>query len=362
MIKHANIIYMPCISALGGIETYVYELVKKYHKLDIAVVSKQCDASQRERIEKYCKVYIHTNQKIECKVAIINYDTTILDYINPDAKVYQTIHADYTNPIYQSKPQFHPRITSYIAITKYLQDRMKDLLHTDNVMLSYNPLTVDNTDTIILVSATRIHAHKGRDRMQKLANELDKQNINYLWFIISNDINVIKGNNIIFIKNRNDIPKFLSIATYVVLLSDSEACSYTLNEALYRNIPIITTPLPYLKEIGVKDNINSYIVNFDCSNISDVVTKINNVPKFQFKKLNDKYNNLLARDKSHYISEYDEKTFVRVRKEIVYYYDMQLCKNIYATDGEFEVTKHRAKELVGAGVCEYVYNEKENEK
>ena len=28
-IKHDNIIYMPTISALGGIETYVYELVKK---------------------------------------------------------------------------------------------------------------------------------------------------------------------------------------------------------------------------------------------------------------------------------------------------------------------------------------------
>ena len=40
VIKHTNIIYMPTISALGGIETYVYELVKKYDYLDIAVVSK----------------------------------------------------------------------------------------------------------------------------------------------------------------------------------------------------------------------------------------------------------------------------------------------------------------------------------
>ena len=31
VIKHSNIIFMPTISKLGGIETYVYELVKKYH-------------------------------------------------------------------------------------------------------------------------------------------------------------------------------------------------------------------------------------------------------------------------------------------------------------------------------------------
>ena len=54
MIKHANIIYMPTISALGGIETYVYELAKKYGDYDIAVVSKKCDPQQAKRIRKYC--------------------------------------------------------------------------------------------------------------------------------------------------------------------------------------------------------------------------------------------------------------------------------------------------------------------
>jgi hypothetical protein len=95
---------MPTISALGGIETYVYELVKKYSYLDIAVVSKRCDPQQKERIEKYCKVYIHTYETIKCDVAIINYDQSIIKYINPEAKIYQTIHADYTNPIYDHRP------------------------------------------------------------------------------------------------------------------------------------------------------------------------------------------------------------------------------------------------------------------
>lgn len=350
MIKHANIIYMPNISPLGGIETYVYELVKKYHDLDIAVVSKVCDLNQKRRIEKYCKVYIHTNQRIECKVAIINYDQSIINYINEDAEIYQTFHADYTNPIYETKPKPNPRIKEYIAITKYLQDKMSKLLNVDNVRLNYNPLTIDNEQTIILVSATRLHKNKGKDRMQRLATELDKAGINYLWYVITNDVGGIQSPNVIFIKNRLDINKFLSQATYVVLLSDSEACSYTLNEALYRNIPIITTPLPYLEEIGVENNKNAYIMNFDCSNVQDIVDKIHNVPKFNFKKLEDNYVDILAKEKSNYIP--DTEIIVTVRC-VIPYDDMQLGRAIKLNE-EFKTDKQRADILESARVCKIV--------
>ena len=351
---------MPTISALGGIETYVYEMVKKYHKYDIAVVSKYCDENQKKRIEKYCRVYIHTNEQIECKVAIINYDQSIIDKINISAKIYQTIHADYSNPIYTEKPQDNPRITGFICITKYLLDKMSMYLPKEKLLLGYNPLTVDDDKPIILVSATRLHKNKGVNRMIALANEMDKQNINWLWFIITNDINVFQNKNIIYIKNRLDISKFLSIATYVVLLSDSEACSYTLNEALYRNIPIITTPLPYLKEIGVKNNENAYIVDFNCSNISDVVSNIKNVPTFNFTHLKDNYNKLLDKTKSKYVSDEDIKEYVRVKESVVFYYDMKLGKDIYYTDGAYQVSRARANELVNAGVCEKIKNFEKN--
>jgi len=354
IIKHANIIYMPHISQLGGIETYVYELVKKYNKLDIAVVTKQIELNQRKRLEQYCNVYIHTNERIECKVAIINYDQTIINYINEEAKIYQTIHADYTNPIYIEKPKPNPRVYKFIAITNYLKDKMKDMLYPNDVMLSYNPLTIDDDKPIILVSATRLHKFKGKDRMQLLANELDKQNVNYLWFIISNDRNVITGKNIIFIQSRDDIPKWLSFASYVVLLSDSEACSYTINEALYRNIPVIVTPLPYLEEIGVKDNENAYIVKFDCSNIKDVVSKIKNVPKFNFARQSDKYNTIFAKDKSKFIPDNKIFDYVRVKEKVGHYYDTKLCRDVYYEEGKYQVTRERRKELCGANVCDWI--------
>lgn len=322
IIKHANILYMPNISPLGGIETYVYEVIKKYKDLDIAVVSKNCDKTQAKRIKKLCPLYIHTNQKIECEVAVINYDVSIIDYINKDAKIYQTIHGDYSNPIYGGKkPPTHPRLTGYIAITKYLENKIKELYNIDNVIMSYNPLTVEEYKPFItFVSATRLHKHKGVNRMKEFLKALDRNKIDYIWYCITNDTDVIKHPNVIMIPNRLDIDKWLRLADYVVLLSDSEACSYTLNEALYRNIPIISTPLPYLAEIGVKNGKNGYIIDFDCENIDEVVKNIQNIPKFTFKQLDDNYRNIFAESSSNYEEVLDMKYKVEA---ILNFYDME---------------------------------------
>ena len=306
VIKHDNILYMPHISPLGGIETYVYEMVKKYKDIDIAVVSNKCDPLQAKRIRKYCRLYIHKEQPIECKVAIINYDTSIIKYINKDAKIYETIHADYSSPIYGGKQiPTHDRITAYIAITDFLEGKVKELIHKDNVIMSYNPLTIEETEPIVIVTASRLHANKGKDIMRKFAEEMDKQGINYVWYVITNDVGGIDSPNVIFINNRLDIDKWTSKATYGALFSKSEACSYFINEMLYRNIPMLVTPLPYLKEIGVEDGKNAYIVNFDGSNIKEVVSKMKNVPKFKFNKLEDKYGEIFTKTKSHYKQELD---------------------------------------------------------
>jgi len=375
MIEHSNIIYMPNISALGGIETYVYELVKKYHNLDIAVVSKRCDAGQAERIRKYCKLYIHTNQKIKCDVAIINYDQSIIPYISENAKIYQTIHADYTNAIYDHKPKPNNRITSFIAITDYLKEKMKDYLAPNKVMLCRNPLTIEESKTIVIVSATRLHQHKGPQRIIKLAKALDKANVNYIWYIITGDTNAIPEKltpNIIFIKNRLDISKWLNQTDYVCLLSDSEADSYTLKEALYRNIPIITTPLPYLDEIGVKDGINSYIVEFDCSNVNEVASKINNIPKFEYKRLEDRYDKLFTKNPSYY--EEERKMKVKVQC-IQNFYDLEEDeRKVRSLDtpydepekhpnrNEWITTKERAEHLLSKGLVRIVETIKEEKK
>lgn len=80
-IRHTNVIYVKDISKLGGVETFAYNMAKKYCNFDICVVCKSIHPTQRERLEDYCPVYVHKDQKIYCKTMIINYDTSILDYL-----------------------------------------------------------------------------------------------------------------------------------------------------------------------------------------------------------------------------------------------------------------------------------------
>lgn len=311
IIKHANIIYIKDFSLIGGVETFTYEMIKKYKDLDIAVVYKEADTNQLIRVRKYCKAYkLEQNDSIECKIAIINYDTSVIDQITPkiykdnakeDEGIYQVVHGDYENPIYKWKPPTDDRIKSYIGVTKHVTESFKRITGLKNVIQHYNPLTIDNENKpIIIVSATRLSPIKGKDRMIKLAKALDNAHINYIWYIFTNDINEIDSPNVVYMKPRLDVYKWMDQATYICQLSDTEACSYTINEALYRNKPVIVTPLPYLEEIGVEDGLNAYIMDFDCSNINDIVKKITKVPKFQFKRLEDNYDKLLKPSKSSY--------------------------------------------------------------
>lgn len=303
-IKHDNIIYVRDISPLGGVETFVYEMIKKYHSLDIAVVYKTADIKQLERIRQYCRTYRHTNEDIICKVAVINYDTSIIDCIK-EGDIYQVVHGDYENPAYTWKPPTDDRIKAYIGITKHIVESFKRITGNENVILGYNPLTIEKEKCLVLVSATRLSPIKGKDRMIKLANALDNAGINYVWYVFTNDKKVINSPNVFYMQPRLDVWKWISRADYLVQLSDTEACSYSINEALYRNIPVIVTPLPYLEEIGVKDNENAYIMNFGCSNIDEIVKKIQNVPSFNFAQLKDNYKDILAKGKSKY--EEDKK-------------------------------------------------------
>lgn len=350
MIEHDNIIYISYISEIGGVETFAYELAKKYKDRDVAVVCKKIDKGQLKRLSKICWVYKHTDQQIICKTAIINYDTSIINYINEGADIYMTIHADYEHDFYKNKFPQHDRIKSYIGITEHIVESFKRCTGNNNIILGYNPLTIDKEEPYLtLVSATRLTSIKGKNRMIGLCNALDKARINYVWYIFTNDTDAINSPNVIYMKPRLDIGKWYNIADYVVQLSDTEACSYTINEALYRNIPVIVTPLPYLDEIGYKDGKTGYTVKFDCSNLNDVVQNIQNVPTFQFKPLKDIYGKLFTNRETRY-KEDNMKSKV-ICKEA--YFDIEL-QRLVEREETLLLDTERAEHLISLGLVELV--------
>lgn len=338
-IRHNNILYLTDISVIGGVETFIWEMVKKYHNLDIAVVYKTAHPTQLQRIRQYCPAYQFNGQDIICKVAIINYDTSIIDYIK-EGKIYQVIHADYENPAYTKVPQ-DKRVYQYIAITKHIAESFKRITGNENIILGYNPLTIEDKKPLVLVSATRLSKVKGKDRMIKLAEALNKAGIDYIWYVFTTDTKEINLPNIYYMKPTLDVWKWICKADYLVQLSDTEGLSYSINEALYRNIPVIVTPLPYLEEIGVKHGVNSLIMDFDCSNIDEIVSTIENPPVFKFKQLKDSYNKILAKGKSKYLDRIKELVTVECIKS---YRDLELNEKKKVGD-EFQVTRIRAEFL-----------------
>jgi len=349
MIEHDNILFVSDINVIGGVETFLWELVKKYQKYDIAVVYRTGNEKQINRLRKYCNVYQHRNQRIKCKVAIINYDVSIINFIEEGAKIYQTIHGDYSNPVYTWKPLTHPRIERYICITKFMESTFSKLTNCDNTMVSYNPLEIDKDDKmLILVSATRLTKIKGKERMIQLARALDEAKINYIWYVFTNDVNAINNPNVVYMKPRLDVRRWIKKADYVIQLSDTEALCYTLMEALYSNVPVICTPFPFLDEVGIKDGVNAWILNFDCSNMKHITDNIMNRPKFQFKELGDKYDEVLVHTPSHF----KEDKIMKVKVEALNTYelynitDAQLGR-IPKEGEQFEITKERLNVLLG---------------
>ena len=119
--------------------------------------------------------------------------------------------------------------------------------------------------TLTLVSTCRIDgSDKGRqnERMLKLCRMLRSKRIEFLWFYFSEN-SLTKDRSMVRIDTVKDVRPFLKIADYLVQLSDSEAYCYAITEALSHNVPVITTPLTVLDEIGFRDGIDGHVVPFD---------------------------------------------------------------------------------------------------
>lgn len=356
MIEHANIFYVRNIHAIGGVETFVYELAKKYKDYDIAVVCKDVVPAQMQRLQKYCRVYVHKNQQIKCNVIITNWDTSILDYVNEDAKKYTVLHTDYKNPTERlGLPKDRPDVT-YIGITEVSKKNFEEISGIDRTILCRNPLTIEDEEPVlVLVSATRMTEIKDNGRHLKLAQALDRQGVKYIWLIFTtneyNDNPIWKNPNVIHMQNRLELGQFMKNADWYVQLSSCEGDSYSLKEALYRGTPVVVCELPYFKEIGIENNKNALFYNLDNSNADEVAIKMKKPLKFKFEEVKDGYDKLLDKTKSHY--EEEKKMEVKV-KVIKNFKDMENGNIQRVIGDEFICGKFRADYLVENGAVEVI--------
>ena len=261
-----------------------------------------------------------------------------------------TVHADYTQPCYTIIPKFkHPKIKKVFGITQYICDTLKNNFGVD-AELCYNPLAIEQPQKrLTLVSATRLSAIKGGKRMKALAEALDVAGINYVWYVFTNDNDCINSSNVIFLQPRLDVYKWISEADYLVQLSDTEACSYSIAEALTYGTKVIVTPLPYLNEMHISDaDKNALVLNFDLSNLNEVVANIQNVNKVKWQMPQDIYSKYLAKGKSKYEEAKRNMLKIRVKNKFL---DMKHNNTLRRVGEEFIEDSIRAKDLISRGFC-----------
>lgn len=345
-IKTQVVIYCANMQKIGGIETWLYYWCQNMYKLyDIMVVfSDNMDGRQIARLSEIVLVMKLNHRLIECDTLI---NTRITDEIPKEIKakkIVQMVHGCYSALF---KCDIQPERDKVVFVSQAAADTFKDVGKYDvihNFTYSEKP-----KKCLFLITASRFTREKGGERMIQLASAMRKAGIEFVWFVFSHqDTKLVDG--MVKLPETLNIKEYISKCDYLVQLSDSEGFGYSIVEALEMGIPVITTPISVLPELGFEENKDGYVVPFDMVDVRP--ERFLEVPTAAAYKgdtneaIQNKWIKLLGKSKP--TGEYlKQGNYVKV-EIIESYFDMELNRNM--TVGEVvTMRKARAILIVGCG-------------
>lgn len=307
IIETTNLYYFHSILEIGGIETFFYYLAKKYKNWDLTIVYREGNTKQLERLRQYVScIQYQPDMKFKCTKAFFNFNTDIINDVTATDGYYLVLHGDYEDmlkrkQLLKENLPGHSKITNYIGISKQVCEAWERVTGK-KAELCYNPFMPDKPHKKLkLISATRLSVEKGGNRMIKLGEALDKLGVDYEWDIYSNrGINQKLSPHMHLKNTKLNIIDDIAQADFLIQLSDNEGYCYSIVEALNLGIPVVVTPIPVFKEIGLNDT-NSITLDFDCSNVMQVAEQIA-TKEFHFKytPVEDSWDKLLIPGPSEY--------------------------------------------------------------
>lgn len=277
------ILYIRKTNVIGGLETFMYNFCANMHKeYDITVMAGIMDPLQVNRLKPMVRVITGNdiNNPIECDTLLM---MRVLDPIPKNVKYKKVIRR-----IHTCKACGITDVPHDGDVTVCVSNAVKnDFNLTDSIVINNLAYKTART-TLLLVSATRIPApDKGENekRMRILAKKLEEANIPYLWLNFSDGQLPDPPKNFFNMGLRMDIQNYMQKADYVVQLSTVESFGNTVLESLMLNVPLICTPVPAFKDIGIEDGVNAHVVPFD---MNFDVKKLLDIPKFSFTYDNER--------------------------------------------------------------------------
>lgn len=344
-----NVIYFPSVNAVGGIETFCYEMGLKYGKeYDITFLFREGDSAMLSKIAETCRVIRYRpGDEIECDVFIFGWGYDILDHVH--AKEYiQTFHADYINR--HLNPCGDERVTKRFGVAENTTNGIAKHYGID-IETMYNPYTVKKPHKVLkLVSATRLTPEKGFDRMVNLAARLDDAGIPFHWLVFTDKPREFPNKNVTVLPARLNVLDFIADADYLVQLSDTEGYSYSIVEALSVGTPVIVTDIPVAAEQGVVNGKTGFILPFDMSDVPvDAIYK--GLRKFTYTPRESHYETVLVKGKAKYAEERKGTVTVQARMR---YNDLELGRVVDKGEA-IDVKPERADVLIDKGLTEIAW-------
>ncbi len=279
-IKTQIIFYCDHANMVGGISTFLYNTCQHLKdKYDIMILYDRFDPIQIQRLSKVARVMKNDYERtIVCDTIILNRLTDKLPSNVIYRKSVQMCHACVQK--YFTIPQG----ADYLVNVSEASKESWGAASKDGIVI--HNMSYPEANELMLVSATRMGASdKGanEERIRILANMLNEKCIPFVWLNFSDKGLSNPPKNFINMGPRVNVQSFIKRADYLVQLSNVEAYSMSILEALTLNTPIIATGFPSLFEEGFIDGVHGYVVPYD---MKFDVTKLLNIPKFNFK-----YNN-----------------------------------------------------------------------
>lgn len=286
-VSYQVIIYAGKLHEFGGLETFIYNFcVTLRNKYDIMVLYDDAAFSQITRLSEFVKVSKRDyGKKYSCNTLIMN---SILDETPKNIKHEQKIQMCHTCKI--KSDWTVPQDNDCIVYPSEVAKKSFNDNHATSQVIP-NPLVkAEDPKALILVTASRLSTfEKGKERMLTLARILNERKVNYIWLVFSDCEIAGAPKQMIFMGQSRHAESFIRSADYLVQLSDSESFCYSIMEAKSHGVAVITTPLPVLEELGIKNKVNGYIVPFNMKDI-DVDAIVNHIPKgFAKSFVNDRF-------------------------------------------------------------------------
>ena len=280
-IKTQVVVYCGNAQSIGGIETFLYNWCREMCEYyDIVVLySDHMDGRQIMRLAMHVQVMKNMGKIIQCDTLI---NIRLTDEVPGNIRYKKRIQMSHTCQLAPSG-KWHWEIKQNYDKLIFVSQAAADSFADQHLTYEVIPNVTDREKpkrALLLVSACRLTWEKGEERIYALAEQFRSANIPFTWLVFSAQPlkKIIPG--VVAVPPTLDVRSYFLKADYVVQLSDIESFCYTLAEALELGVPVLTTPLSVLPEIGFVNGQNGYCLPFEMKNI-DVKEIYSKIPKFE---------------------------------------------------------------------------------